>query len=636
MKSNLVYVTLAFVSVAAGCAQVPDSSVVASDEESLTAIGGATASVAASGAVLLPSSTATAAASPASGVRAATSAERVYVLDAATFPRCASLAGNTGSWKATRLGTTGTIGGFCILEWSGSGAPDASLLPIAAQGDAGKKAYADRPIMAPMSAPTALVDAAWSNLRAGTIAAASATGLPLQSNKSSAFVAVVDSAMEETSTDEASTGSYEHGEVVGRVVRELTGTTGAVAVLSTTALPRNAAGLVQAGGGYYGYTSDTSLAIVRAVGAWRARTARDNVRRPLVINLSLGFDGAQYYGTALGSTALTAYTAANILNLPQRSVFASVQYATCAGALVLAAAGNASEGSPRTDTMTFPAAWEAVPAPTAEQCAALGIASAQPVSAFAASPRMVYAVGGVDGADKNLFNARTNGVPRLLGYGDAVAMSRASTLGGHTGILTGTSMATAVASAAASFAWSFQPAMGAHDVAQAMYDQATSLARVSNACTFGVCTARRVSVCDLARKLSGTAAGCTTIAAGAGAKVKVAVNPLAVGAAYTVAGAAAAVPAATCANSVVAPSVRPMPGSSTCGLCGVSANTAYLNIANPSAALGATISFSGIPSFSFAPTSSYMSIGGLPAGTGTITFTNLALGWTSTEQLIRF
>ena len=569
-------------------------------------------------------------------------AEPVYVFDRTAAPNCASVGGLAGTWKATVLGTGRELANYCVMEWIGAGVPDGSLLPRVALTASGKAMYADRAMVAPF-APGALVNATWSNLRAGMFKAIGAVGLPVQLTASASYVAIVDSSKEETTTGEASSGTYEHGELLGRISRETSGTRRAIAVISTTALPRDQAGVAQAAGGYYGYTSDTAVAIVRAVDKWRERTGSANPRRPLVVNLSLGWEGASYAGTALSTTTTTAaYTSASVANLPQRSVFAAVQYASCAGALVLAAAGNRSEATSAatatTKTMTFPAAWEAVAAPTLAQCAAFGLPAAlNPAPRVARSPRMIYAVGGVNGADKDLFNVRTNGVPRLVAYGDSVAMSSLSGSGGHTGIMTGTSIAAGVASAAAAYAWSFSPATSAHDIAQTMYDQGQALGRAATGCSFGAasCGVRRVSMCALAQKYSGSSGTCVTVLANTGVSVKAPINPT-TWATFTVATAIAA-PAASGVNSVVEPKVRPMPGSGGCSLCGVYSGTAYLDIANPSATIGASVLFTSGWGMSFTPDTTYMSLSGFGAATsGTITFSDPFAGWTSTQQLFFF
>jgi hypothetical protein len=635
MKSAFALAALSFTAATvtlSGCSAAPDSAI-AEGEDAFTVRdvrGTVTPIVSSTGTVTAPTISVTASSTP------TTSPSRVY-----TFPtdllggKCVARRGTTGFWKATLLGDVGVLRGQCVLEWIGSGTPDVMLLPSNLRDDAAKRVFGDSPVVAPLA--SAFVDTSWKTLSKFRALMAGTDGAPVQTRTSAAFVAVIDSSKEETASDEASIGSYEHGELVGRIVRETGGATSALAVLSTTGLPRQQDGSYTSGGGYYGYTSDVALAVVRAVNAWRSRTATERVKRPLVVNLSLGWDTAAYTGTPLDATGvLSTYAATNVANVPQRSVFLALQYANCAGALVLSAAGNKAAGSPSTTTLMLPAAWEAVPAPTATQCStSFGITPI--ANRVETSPRMTYAIGGVDGADRDLFNTRPAGQPRMVAYGDLVAASRAPAFGGHTGIMTGTSIATAVASGIAAYAWSFSPSTSAHDVAWAMYDQGRRLSPRATACSFGAnCLTRRVGLCETAAKLRGVSASCSSPAAYAQGKVSPGFDPTSLDVRFESARQRTMLAGATLTNEIVRPSARPMPGSGGCSLCGVYDGTAYLDISNPTSAIGAQISW-GSFGYSFTPESQYIA---LPLSTfasfGTITFTDWTSGWTSTEQLVLF
>jgi hypothetical protein len=625
MKSTLAFAAIALSALLTGCGAAPGGEV-GEGEEAWTAttdLGGSVTS---------PTVGTTGSTSGTVTTANAFTPSRVYAFPA-EIARCTTYRGVGGSWVGRFYGTAGMFAKMCVLEWIGSGAPDAGSLPSTLRTDTANKLYGDRPIVAPLGA---VVDGNWKplndsmHLMAGEVGAA-------QTLRSRAFVGVVDSAKTETATDEASTGTYEHGEVVGRIAREVGGTSRALGVLSTLALPRNAAGSASSAGGYYGYTSDLALAIIQAVDAWRARTAGENVPRPLVVNLSLGWDSANYLGSSLAATAaLTTYSSTSVTNYPQRSVFFAIQYANCAGALVLSAAGNKAQGSPSTNTLMLPAAWEAVPAPTRAQCEGFGVGPrTTPVTT---SPRMTYAAGGVDGADKALFNTRSAGQPRIVAYGDAVAVSRDPKIGGHTGVMTGTSMSTAVASAIAAYGWSLRPQTNAHDVAAALYASGLDLVGSASACSYGaVCKTRRASRCELAAGLLGTpVSACATVKPFLGRKVKTGIDPtaLAVFSKPTDASTVSTL-SSTAVNSIVNPRVRPMPGSGGCSLCGIYADSAYLEIANPSYGIGATLDW-GFGGISFTPSAEYMyfPVGG--ASFATITFTDSLNGWTSTEQLVFF
>jgi hypothetical protein len=630
MKSTFALAALTLSALTLGCGSAPDDAFASDDAEltsTLTATSGATST--------LTGSTVTV---------AVTAPERVYVFPASVYSNCVSLRGTTGTWVASRYTkVTGALAEYCRLEWVGSGVPQVVTgFPTSVLTTTGRQQYADLPVTAALaSSSTALVDASWSVLRGAALKMAGTAGAPLQTTERAAFVGVVDSARQEVSTGEASTGSYEHGEVVGRIVREIGGAYGALHVLSTTGLPRGANGAVSPDGGYYGYTSDVAEAIVRAVDAWRTRVSRDAVKRPLVLNLSLGWEPANYLGvqTNTATSVLSSFLATNITNVPQRSVFQALQYASCAGALIFAAAGNASEGPGATKTLMYPAAFESIPAPTAQQCKAAGF-SYTATAPSTAGARLVYAVGGLDARDADLYNARTLGLPRLAAYGDSVSVTRAPALGGRTGVMTGTSMATAVASAVAAYSWSFRPSMSGHDVVEAMYAASLPLGRTATACTFaGSCEVRRVSLCESASKLLGLGGTCTsTIAPKSGKKVAVRVNPANLGVPFAAAAETASLTSTTVANPMLRPAARPMPVSGGCDLCGTYSSSVYLDIANPAADLGATISFGDWGGYSFTASDPYMLIdfGSALPSYGTITFTSLSSGWTFTDQLLAF
>lgn len=630
MKSTFALAALALSALSLGCGSAPDQEIASDDADLTTTVAGST----------------TGGTSTVSGSTiAVTVPERLYVLPASVYPNCSSLRGSTGTWAASRYTkATGALAEYCRLEWTGSGAPQVVTgFPTTVLTASGRQLYADAPVTAPLAPPSsvALVDAAWNDLRSASLKMAGVAGAPIQSSARAAFVGVVDSARQETSTGEASTGSYEHGEVVGRIVREIGGTAGALHVLSTTGLPRGASGAISPDGGYYGYTSDVAEAIVRAVDAWRAQTATDNVKRPLVLNLSLGWEPANYIGLATNTAtgALSSFLATSVTNIPQRSVFQALQYASCSGAVIFAAAGNASEGAGATKTLMYPAAFESVPAPNALQCKNAGF-NYTAVAPATTNARLVYAVGGLDGADADIYNARALGLPRLAAYGDSVSVARAAAFGGHTGVMTGTSMSTAVASAVAAYSWSFRPALSGHDVVATMYAASLPLVRTATACSYsGACEVRRVSLCESASKLLGIGGGCTaTVRALSGKKVLVAANPSNLGVTYELAAESAALSTATVSNPMLRPAARPMPVSGGCDLCGTYSNSVYLDLANPSYDLGATISFGGWGGYSFTASQPYMAInfGSAIPSTGTITFTNLTTGWTFTDQLVRF
>jgi hypothetical protein len=627
MKSTLAFAALSLSTMLFGCGSAPESEIGSGQDEWTARAGSLRDSL-----TVVASTGTTSAATTNSTMPA-----RVYSVPTRMLPNalCVDQRGSTGVWRARNLGKAPTLSGYCVLEWVESSTPDVNLLPREARTDSGKAVYGDRPIVAPLAPTSALTDASWYSLEKAMRIGSGADGAPVQLGASRAFVAAVDSAKRDVSTGEASTGTYEHGELVGRIARTLGGGTNPLAVLSTTALPRLQSGVASASGGYYGYTTDVALAIVDAVDAWRSITSKDKPIRPLVINLSMGWDTVNYAGSSLTTaSASTAYTDTSVTNHPQRNVFLAIQYANCAGALVLSAAGNKAQGSPANDTLMLPAAWESVPAPTAARCEAFGLATRS--NRIATDARMTYAIGGVDGADKPLFNSRRSGQPRLVAYGDAVSVARSAAIGGHTGVMTGTSIATAVASSIAAYAWSFAPTYTGHDIAAIMYAKSPSLGSATTACSYGsACDTRRLALCEVASAVRGISSTCGTVAPYAGSKVRAGITPASL-ASFTKATSSSSLASATAVNSVVNPQVRPMPGSGGCSLCGLSGTTAYFDISYPSSTIGAELSWYG-GGFSFTPDTQYISYDlGLFASFATITFSDPYSGWTSTEQLIFF
>jgi hypothetical protein len=254
---------------------------------------------------------------------------------------------------------------------------------------------------------------------------------------------------------------------------------------------------------------------------------------------------------------------------------------------------------------------------------------------------MVYAVGAVDGADAEVFNARPTGMPRLVAYGHAVSVSRAGSTTAHTGVMTGSSMAVAVASSAASLAWGYAPTTAAHDVAQVLYAESVSLARPAKDCSLGTCNTRRVSLCGTVSKMSGLASSCTTVGAFAGSVVKSGISPESLGIPFvnTTPG-VASTPSSTLVNEAVNPTVKPMPVSGGCDLCGFFSNTFYFDFSYPSATIGATISLDTGVGMSLVPSTEFMMFSLSPSSavptSGTITFSSPASGWTSTQPLFFF
>jgi hypothetical protein len=330
-----------------------------------------------------------------------------------------------------------------------------------------------------------------------------ALGLPATTT----WVAVVDTSPRPATSDgEAARGADPHGYVLARILREAgcpngssSGEPCALRVHHELALPWSFDGtrwFRPAGGGHFGYQSELADAIHRAVDAWSAANVDGSLR--LVINLSVGW--LPYFGGDKGDSPL---------ELPgAREVYAAIQKARCRGALVFAAAGNWSGGTQFTTGLLYPAGWARFAAPTVNRCSDfLGAAPG-----YNSSGPLLEAVGGVDGQDQELANARPDSMPRLVAPGFLGAA--ADPLGGQIPTLTGTSVSTAVAAAAAAVSWAYAPSLDAPAIARAVYDSGPTVDPSADplTCSAAPCPpVHRVSVCGALR------AACAARGGGCGA-----------------------------------------------------------------------------------------------------------------------
>jgi hypothetical protein len=225
-------------------------------------------------------------------------------------------------------------------------------------------------------------------------------------------------------------------------------------------------------GGYFGRQADLATAIHRAVRDWQSEAPE----RRLIINLSLGWDKA-YSGRTIST-----------LRMPARAVWAAIRDARCKGALVVAAAGN--RGRRADSGAMFPAAWEAQPLTCRVP------ADAPPAGVYAP---LVFAVGGVDGADEALAVSRPLSTPRLVTPAAVVSVTHVGEANDvdeliSADVVSGTSVSAAVVSGLAAVVWSHRPALRADEVMQLLYESGADLGRpaefgLANA---GAFTQRRV------------------------------------------------------------------------------------------------------------------------------------------------
>lgn len=209
------------------------------------------------------------------------------------------------------------------------------------------------------------------------------------------------------------------------------------------------------GGGRTGSFTHLYDAIERALSAWKPK------EQHLVINFSVGWDPVK----------------ADPGDENVERIKAQLERASCMGALIVAAAGNYSGST----GPVFPAAFEALKAPTGDACAKFKLDGIAPSpNAKAAKGRaplyapLVHSVGAVDALDQRLLVNRRWGQPRLAALGVSVMVPGPAGTP-HTPPLDGTSMSSAIVSGIAAAVWGARPELDAAGVMQAVYDGGVKL-----------------------------------------------------------------------------------------------------------------------------------------------------------------
>ena len=232
----------------------------------------------------------------------------------------------------------------------------------------------------------------------------------------------------------------------------------------------------------WGTPGDLARAVHRALRAWRQDHADGRVG-PLVLNLSVawhpffggGVPGAYEIGAegatvpfAGGVTGTFSWDDVDPEQWPPdvKAAFEALRLARCEGALIFAAAGNASGGPRGTSGPMLPAAWEAYPMER------LACPRGQPMPEPALP--LLNAVGGVDLTGTELSVSRPDSRPKLLAYGDHYGVAPNHPLvDDPSQALSGTSVATIVASSAAAMIAARHPQPTAGNVLRVMLDLGT-------------------------------------------------------------------------------------------------------------------------------------------------------------------
>lgn len=229
-------------------------------------------------------------------------------------------------------------------------------------------------------------------------------------------------------------------------------------------LPRTPTGIDTVKGGFGGTHGDFAAAIVEAVDNWKNNHGGlDDVsgpndladRKPLILNLSAGWE-TDLVGLSGG-------------NEPGRvlAVRSALEYASCHGALILAAVGN--DAGHCTDGPLAPALWEENTAPSQARCIELGLDTN--VGGLPDRP-LVYGVTGLGAVNELMPGTRPLSNARIAAPASyVVALSDVD----YTVPLTGTSVAAAAASGVASLVWSFAPSLTPGEVMGLLYNSGEPL-----------------------------------------------------------------------------------------------------------------------------------------------------------------
>lgn len=406
------------------------------------------------------------------------------------------------------------LAGFCLYEWTGD--PSAPLVPP-------EQGVLDCPAVEPQAGvwSTALHDHLWRVFEAQV----GAVGPPTPAGKHPVTVGVVDAG----SSEADDMAHVQHAEAMARIIEALAcpGPQGcSVATLKALALPLVADGTrLDLGGGDYGTRADVAVGIMEAVTAWRQGIQSGEEPSRLVINLSLGWVNSVQTscgpGAGCGCTeqdpwcgapthvedfiglidlAGSPLNSAYPTQLAAEAVHGALLYASCQGALIVAAAGNAQADSCSGGAVA-PAAWADHAAPTPIQCTELGFsppAGLPPAwRLYDPGAPLVVPVAAVDHGDQPIAITRPGSVTRLVAPGFHASADPAP---GEvaTDPLTGTSVAAAAVSAGAALLWSHKPTLGPREVVESLYlygDPLPGSAQLVEHGSSAAMPVRRLSLC---------------------------------------------------------------------------------------------------------------------------------------------
>lgn len=412
-----------------------------------------------------------------------------------------------GTWSTSHLFSNGpsSLRRYCMYE---GGGPDSAAAELKALVTSGKLIQVAPDSMA-VAGAGALNDAIWGRLHDHFLDQAGDVALPLPTGSGRVpRLALLDTAATRVTNLEEYRGNSHHGFTLINMAKDLlcdasgTGCLATVAArlaLAYEAFDSKSQDLSvrnEPEGGIFGTIAELARAIREEVHLWESAPAK----RHLILNLSVAWE-ERFGGTE---------SAVGKMPPSVRAVYDALVDASCRGVLVVAAAGNVGGGPDREVGPLLPAAWERIAAPGYGQCKrVLGAdpgSSLFPSSGETPYRPLIYAVGGVGSTGVPLANARQQGEPRQVAYGDHAVVAAPSSSGpvGPTGILTGTSVSALVTSAAAAAVWAYRDELRSDEVMELIYSAGDGLDRGADFCLGGSretpCSdsetlVRRASVC---------------------------------------------------------------------------------------------------------------------------------------------
>ena len=404
---------------------------------------------------------------------------------------------------------------YCLYEWIGGDGVEPMPERLPSDGGRAPTEWLDRDrhvVAALAGAGTAMADLwptyqnAWLRQMGGLDALPTAPGV----GPGPVTVAIIDSAVD-SGEGTPGGGDFHHGKMMGLVVERLACPGCSRPRTPTDLLVRSyhALDLVAPEAppvdraGHFGLLTRLAEEIDGAVVEWKLAGAEMD-SGPLVINISAGWDAI--YNAADNCEGPSCPVTPGV-----GAVHSALVGARCAGALIIAAAGNAADGPDAIAGPMYPAAWATDPLPS--ECPGGAAAPADNPE----SP-LLYAVSGVDGRDVPLANARPDAGAALVAPAASLALDNAGVAGAEIAgpaavppyTYTGSSIAAAAVAGVAAATWRYHPDL-APDAVVRDHLVATGVALIGDplpdVCFGADCleVPRRVSLCAAVNAALGAA-----------------------------------------------------------------------------------------------------------------------------------